>query len=42
MHHPFLHIYFPFLHDYDVKMANFAFYGESKRGTTKFYLCFRA
>ena len=25
------------LHDHDVKMPNFAFYGERKQGTTKFY-----
>ena len=25
--HTFLYISFPFLHDYDVKMPNFAFYG---------------
>jgi len=27
VHHTFLHISFQFLHDYDVKMPNFAFYG---------------
>ena len=27
----------PFLHDYDVKMPNFAFYGGRKQATTKFY-----
>ena len=27
VHHTFLYISFPFLHDYDVKMPNFAFYG---------------
>ena len=26
VHHTFLYISFPFLHDYDVKMPNFAFY----------------
>ena len=36
MHHTFLYISFPFLHDYDVKMRNFAFYGERKQATTKF------
>ena len=30
----------PFLHDYDVKMPNFAFYGERKQATTKFILLF--
>ena len=27
----------PFLHDYDVKMPNFAFYGARKQATTEFY-----
>ena len=27
----------PFLHDYDVKMRNFVFYGEPKQATAKFY-----
>ena len=40
MHHTFLSISFPFLHDYDVKIPNFAFYGERKQATTKFYFCF--
>ena len=31
---------FPFLHYYDVKMPNFAFYGERKQATTKFYFPF--
>ena len=30
----------PFLHDYDVKMPNSAFYGERKQATTKFILLF--
>ena len=30
----------PFLHDYDVKMPNFAFYGVRKQATTKFILLF--
>ena len=34
--HTFLFISFPFLHDYDVKMLNFAFYGA----TTKFNFSF--
>ena len=42
VHHTFLYISFPFLHDYDVKMPNFAFYGERKQATTKFYFCFWA
>ena len=42
VHHTFLYISFPVLHDYDVKMLNFAFYGERKQVTTKFYFCFWA
>ena len=38
--HTFLFISFPFLHDYDVKMPNFAFYGGRKQATTKFYFSF--
>ena len=40
MHHTFLYISFPFLHDYDVKMPNFALYGGRKQATTKFYFSF--
>ena len=40
LHHTFLYISFPFLHDYDVKMRNFAFYGGRKQETTKFYFIF--
>ena len=40
VHHTFLYISFPFLHDCDVKMPNFAFYGGRKQATTKFYLSF--
>ena len=40
VHHTFLYISFPFLHDYDVKMPNFAFYGGRKQATTKFYFSF--
>ena len=36
MHHIFLSISLPFLHDYDMKMPNFTFYGERKQATTKF------
>ena len=36
----FLYISLPFLHDYDVKMPNFAFYAERKQATTKFYFSF--
>ena len=40
VHHAFLYISFPFLHDYDVKMPNFAFYGGNKQTTTNFYFSF--
>ena len=40
VHHTFLYISFPFLHDCDVKMPNFAFYGGRKQATTKFYFSF--
>ena len=40
VHHAFLYISFPFLHDYDVKMPNFAFYGGRKQAKTKFYFSF--
>ena len=40
VHHTFLYISFLFLHDYDVKMPNLAFYGGSKQATTKFYFSF--
>ena len=36
----FLCISLPFLHDYDVKIPNFAFHGERKQATTKFYFSF--
>ena len=42
VHHTFLYISFPFLHDYDVKMPHFAFYGGRKQATTKFYFSFWA
>ena len=35
--HFFVH-FFAVLQDYDVKMPSFAFYGERKQATTKFYL----
>ena len=38
--HTFLFISFPFLHDYDVKMPNFAFYGGRKQERTKCYFYF--
>ena len=40
VHHTFLFISFPFLHDYDVKMPNFAFYGGRKQAKPKLYLSF--
>ena len=40
VHHAFLYISFLFLHDYDVKMPNFAFYGGRKQATTKLYFSF--
>ena len=39
-HHAFLHISLSLLHDYDVKMPNFKFYGGSKQATTKFSFSF--
>ena len=32
--------FFPFLHDYDEEVPNFAFYGGRKQATTKFYFSF--
>ena len=40
--HAFLYISLLFLHDYDVKMPNFAFYGGRKQATTKLYFSFWA
>ena len=40
LHHAFLYISLPLLHDYDVKMPNFKFYGEGKQATTKFSFSF--
>ena len=40
VHHAFLYISFLFLHDYDVKMPNVAFYGGRKQAMTKFYFSF--
>ena len=41
VHHAFLYISLPSLHDYDVKMPNCKFYGGRKRTTTNlfFSLC---
>ena len=40
MHHTSLYISFPFLHDYDLKMPHFAFYGGRKQATTNFFFLF--
>ena len=37
VHHAFCTFLCPFLHDCDVKMPNFAFYGGRKQATTKFH-----
>ena len=37
VHHTFLYISFSFLHDYNVKMPNFAFYRRRKQATMKFF-----
>ena len=42
VHHTILYISFPFLHDYDVKMPDFLFYGGRTQATTKFYFSFWA
>ena len=36
MQHAFLYVSLPSLHDYEVKLPDFTFYGESKQATTKF------
>ena len=40
VHHTFLYVSFPFLHDCDVKMPNFGFCVGRKQATTKFYFSF--
>ena len=40
VHHAFLYISLPSLHDYDVKMLNFTLYRGSAQATTKFPLFF--
>ena len=41
LHHAFfLYISLPVLHDYDVKMRNFTFYGGRKQATMKFSFSF--
>ena len=41
VHHTILYISLPFLHNYDVKIPYFAFYGERKQAKTKFYFLFK-
>ena len=40
VHHAFLYICLPSLHDYDVKMPNFTFCGEHEYTTEQRYFCF--
>ena len=40
MHHAFLYIFLPSLHDYDVKMRNFMFCGGREHKATTFFLLF--
>ena len=40
VHHTFLYIFLPLLHDYDMKMPIFTFYGGRKEATTKFSFSF--
>ena len=40
MHHSFLYISLPSLHEYDVKMPYFKFYGGRKQATMKFSFSF--
>ena len=40
VHHAFLYISLPSLHDYDVKMPNFTMYRGNTQATTKFPLSF--
>ena len=40
VHHAFLYISLPSLHDYVRKMPNFTFYGGRKQGTAKFSFYF--
>ena len=37
VHHAFLYISLPSLHDYDVKMPNYKFYGGRKQATTNLF-----
>ena len=40
VHHAFLYISLPSLHDYDVKMPNCKFYGGRKQATTNLFFSF--
>ena len=40
MHHTFLYISYAFLHDYEVHLPNFVFYGDRKQAATKLYFAF--
>ena len=40
VHHAFLYISLPLLHDYDLKMPSFTFYGGRKQATTNFSFSF--
>ena len=37
MHHAFLYISLPSVHDYDVKLSNFTFFGGREHKTTSFF-----
>ena len=41
MHHAFLYISLPPLHDYGVKLPNFTFYGARKQAKTSFFFLFQ-
>ena len=40
VHHAFLYMSLPLLHDYDVKVPSFTFYGGRKQATTNFSFSF--
>ena len=40
VHHAFLYISLPLLHDYDMKMPSFTFYGGRKQAITNFSFSF--
>ena len=41
VHHAFLYISLPPLHDYGVKLPNFTFYGGRKQAKTSFFSSFK-